>query len=169
MSNDSFNIRPYEPGDWPAVERIYAEGIATKLATFETEPKGQAKFESDSVPESGLVALDSDTGTLLGWAVLWPVSDRCAYAGVAEVSVYVGADARGRGVGTGLLNALVSVSEQLGVWTLQAGIFEENASSIRLHERCGFRLIGVRERLGALHGEWKNVVLMERRSVVVGC
>ena len=160
------NIRTYSPKDWPAVERIYAEGIATKLATFETQPKPQEKWQNESVPGSALVA-ETAAGTIGGWAVLWPVSDRCAYAGVAEVSVYVGNNSKGEGVGKALLQELVKTSESLGLWTLQAGIFEENKASIALHEKCGFRLVGVRERLGALDGVWKNVVLMERRSETV--
>lgn len=160
-------IRPYHPTDWSDVERIYAEGIATNLATFETTPKPQEKWEADSVEGSSIVA-EMPNGTIGGWAILWPVSDRCAYAGVAEVSVYVGDNARGQGVGKALLNELVACSERLGIWTLQAGIFEENQPSVSLHEKCGFRLIGVRERLGALHGIWKNIVLMERRSSTVG-
>ncbi len=159
-------IRPYNPTDWPEVERIYAEGIATKLATFETQPKAQEKWQSESLEGSAIVAEIADD-SLGGWAILWPVSDRCAYAGVAEVSVYVGGNARGQGIGKTLLNELVSTSEQLGIWTLQAGIFEENTGSIILHEKCGFRLVGVRERLGALDGIWKNIVLMERRSNIV--
>lgn len=160
-------IRPYDAADWPEVERIYAEGIATKVATFETQPKAQSKWEKDSIDGSAFVAENSG-GVLGGWAVLWPVSDRCAYAGVAEVSVYVGGNARGQGVGKALLNELVSKSEKLDIWTLQAGIFEENTASIKLHEKCGFRLVGIRERLGALDGVWKNIAFMERRSSVVG-
>lgn len=159
-------IRPYTVADWPEVESIYAEGIATKMATFETQPKAQDKWQSESLEGSAIVAM-TENGLLGGWAVLWPVSDRCAYAGVAEVSVYVGGNARGQGMGKALLNALVATSEKLGIWTLQAGIFEENTASIILHEKCGFRLVGVRERLGALDGVWKNIVLMERRSTTV--
>ncbi|MBO6505999.1 MAG: N-acetyltransferase [Kordiimonadaceae bacterium] len=159
-------IRPYDATDWPEVERIYAEGIATKVATFETQPKAQSKWEEDSIDASAIVA-ETSNDLLGGWAVLWPVSDRCAYAGVAEVSVYVGSNARGQGVGKALLNELVTTSEKLNIWTLQAGIFEENTASINLHEKCGFRLVGMRERLGALDGVWKNIVLMERRSKVV--
>lgn len=161
-------IRAYVPRDWPAIERIYAEGIATGMATFETAPKSQSKWENDCVPGSRLVAVSDVDGALTGWALLWPVSDRCAYAGVAEVSVYVGHNARGLGVGKALLDALVAASEHLGIWTLQAGIFEENTASVRLHEKCGFRVIGVREKLGALNGVWKNIILMERRSDRVG-
>lgn len=161
------SIRPYQPADWPHVQRIYQEGIDTGLATFETAPKPQAKWESQSIEGSAIVATGFE-GDILGWAVLWPVSDRCAYAGVAEVSVYVGAAARGKGVGSKLLAKLTELSEALGLWTLQAGIFAENTGSIELHKRCGFREIGVREKLGALHGNWKDVMLMERRSKSVG-
>lgn len=161
-------IRPYMPTDWPDVHRIYAEGIATKMATFETTPKPQDQWESDSVSGSAIVAEVQNAENLAGWAVLWPVSDRCAYAGVAEVSVYVGSNARGAGVGKALLQELVTISERLDIWTLQAGIFEENLPSVKLHEKCGFRIVGVRERLGALDGIWKNIVLMEHRSEVVG-
>lgn len=163
-------IRPYTPHDWPDVRRIYAEGIATGLATFETEPKPQNVWEKASVPKSAIVCIDENNtnNKLAGWAILWPVSDRCAYAGVAEVSVYVAHTARGQGVGKMLLRELVSASERLGLWTLQAGIFAENTASIILHEKCGFRQIGIREKLGALHGEWKDIILMERRSPTVG-
>jgi phosphinothricin acetyltransferase len=160
-------IRDYASKDWPQVEQIYREGIETELATFETSPKSRETWESDSVPGTSIVAINA-ADQIAGWAVLWPVSDRCAYAGVAEVSVYIAASARGQGVGKALLNELVSVSERNGIWTLQAGIFAENQASISLHEKCGFRLIGVRERLGALHGVWKDIALMERRSGVIG-
>lgn len=161
-------IRPYSSSYWPDVARIYEEGIATGLATFETKPKPQAAWEADSVPGSALIAEDTATGEVLGWAVLWPTSSRAAYAGVVEVSLYVGAQSRGRGVGRKLLDELVTVSEQLGLWTLQAGIFEENTLSITLHEKCGFRVVGVREKVGILNGDWKNVILLERRSKIVG-
>jgi len=161
------DVRDFTPTDWPAVEAIYMEGIRTGIATFETSPKSEESWTKGSVPHSQLVAVGRDR-TIYGWAVLWPVSDRCAYRGVAEVSVYVAASARGRGVGKILLNALAKRSEELGIWTMQAGIFEENKASIRLHEVCGFRTVGVRERLGCLRGVWKNVMLMERRSSVVG-
>ncbi|WP_262689564.1 GNAT family N-acetyltransferase [Kordiimonas aestuarii] len=162
-----FEIRDYRQPDWPVVEAIYREGIRTGNATFETKPKSEDKWTGGSIPESQLVAVSRD-GTVLGWAVLWPVSDRCVYGGVTEVSIYVAATARGKGIGKGLLNALVKRAETLGIWTMQAGIFEENIASIRLHEKCGFRIVGVRERLGALRGAWKNVVLMEKRSAVCG-
>lgn len=160
-------IRPYKTADWPQVQHIYQEGIDTGLATFETKPKPQVQWETQCVSGSAIVATDANDA-VFGWAVLWPVSDRCAYAGVAEVSVYVGADARGNGVGSLLLAKLVETSEDLGLWTLQAGIFAENAGSIELHKRCGFREIGIREKLGALNGDWKDIMLMERRSKSVG-
>lgn len=163
-------IRPYISADWKDVERIYAEGIATNLATFEMQPKPQDSWEQDSIDGTCIVCADdqNNISETIGWATLWPVSDRCAYAGVAEVSVYVANDARGKGVGKMLLRELVSASEQLNIWTLQAGIFTENTPSIVLHEKCGFRRIGIREKLGALHGEWKDIMLMERRSKTVG-
>lgn len=161
------NIKPYAHDDWPAVERIYAEGIATGNATFETEPKSEFQWLVSSMPNSRLVAWDWDN-TVAGWAVMWPVSDRCCYAGVAEVSIYVGEHARGQGVGKVLLNALVETSERMGYWTLQASILKENKSSIGLHKSCGFRQIGVRERLGESNGVWRDVVLMERRSKKIG-
>lgn len=160
-------VRDFRPADWPVVEAIYMEGIRTGFATFETTPKSEGAWTNTSVKNSQLVA-EADDRTVCGWALLWPVSDRCAYRGVAEVSVYVAASARGKGVGKLLLNALVTRSETLGVWTMQAGIFEENKASIALHEACGFRIVGVRERLGSLNGVWKNVMLMERRSNTVG-
>ena len=160
-------VRDFRPTDRPVVEAIYMEGVRTGIATFETTPKSEESWTKTSIACSQLIAEASD-GSVCGWALLWPVSDRCAYRGVAEVSVYVAAAARGMGVGKALLNALALRSEELGVWTMQAGIFEENKASIALHESCGFRIVGIRERLGSLHGVWKNVVLMERRSTVVG-
>lgn len=163
----SHTIQALRPEDWPDVRAIFAEGIATGTATFETEAPDWDEWDRFHLRHSRLVAR-SDDGRIAGWAALSPVSDRCAYGGVGEVSVYVGADSRGRGLGKALLEALVLASEAAGVWTLQAGMFEENAASIALHERCGFRVVGVRERLGALHGVWHDVVLMERRSPSVG-
>ena len=161
-------IRPYSSDDWPDVERIYAEGIATGLATFETAPKPQYAWETNSISDSALVLEDSGELGIMGWAVLWPVSNRAAYAGVGEVSVYVGAHARGRGAGKMLLKNLINTSESLGIWTLQAGIFEANTLSVSLHEKCGFRNVGMREKIAALNGIWKNIILMERRSKMVG-
>ncbi len=159
-------IEAMRPEDWPAVEAIYREGIATGAATFETEVPPWEVWNRSHREDCRLVAWRM--GKAVGWAALTPVSGRCVYAGVAEVSVYVAAAARGQGVGRALLEALVVASEAAGLWTLQAGILRENAASIALHERCGFRVVGVRERLGQLHGEWRDVTLMERRSQDVG-
>lgn len=151
--------------DWPSVRAIYAEGIATGNATFETETPAWEAWDEAHRPDCRLVARAGDR--IVGWAALSPISGRCVYGGVAEVSVYVAAAARGRGIGKGLLIALVEASEQAGVWTLQAGIFPQNVASIAIHRACGFRKVGVRERLGQLNGVWRDVVLMERRSPVI--
>ena len=160
------SIEPMTPEDWPPVRAIYLEGIATGNATFETSAPEWEKWDAAHMPSCRLVARSN--GGVLGWAALSPVSSRCVYAGVAEVSVYVAAAARGRGVGLQLLSGLVAASEQAGIWTLQAGIFAGNEASVRLHERCGFHIVGRRERLGQLKGKWRDVLLMERRSEVVG-
>lgn len=154
-------------GDWPAVSAIYGAGIATGNATFETAVPAWEAWDAAHLPAHRLVARDGD-GTVVGWAAASPVSDRCAYAGVVEASVYVDPDHQGRGIGRRLLDALVASTEAAGVWTVQAGIFPENVASIRLHEACGFRRVGVRRRLGCLEGRWRDVVLLERRSPVVG-
>ena len=159
-------IRPMQPADWAQVAAIYQEGIDTGLATLETEVPPWEQWDAAHVADCRLVARNGDQ--VLGWAALTPVSGRCVYAGVAEVSVYIAAAARGQGVGKALLAALVEASEQAGLWTLQAGIIRENTASIALHTKCGFREVGYRERIGQLHGKWKDVVLMERRSKVVG-
>lgn len=154
-------IRAMEPADWPAVARIFEEGIATGTATFQTHAPTWTEWDEGHIEELRLVAeLD---GQVAGWTALSPVSSRCVYAGVAEVSVYVGEHARGAGVGHHLLSRLVSLSEASRFWTLQAGIMVENAASIRLHEKCGFRIVGRRERLGQYQGVWRDVYLMERR------
>lgn len=159
-------LRPLDPSDWPRVAEIYAEGIATGDATFETEVPTWETWDAAHVADCRLVAeLD---GRVVGWAALSPVSERCAYGGVGEVSVYVGASARGRGTGGALLEALVRASEAAGMWTLQAGVFPENEASIRIHRRAGFRVVGRRERLGRLAGKWRDVILLERRSGRVG-
>jgi len=161
------NVKSYQHEDWPIVERIYAEGIATGNATFETEPKSESQWLVSSLPDSRLVAWDWDN-TVSGWAVMWAVSDRHSYAGVGEVSVYVGEHARGQGIGKVLLNALIEKSEAMGYWTLQASIMKENKGSIGLHKSCGFKVVGTREKIGELRGKWRDVVLMERRSKTVG-
>jgi phosphinothricin acetyltransferase len=147
---------------WPAVREIYVEGLATGHASFETEPPSWEEFRAGHLPEHQLVA--HDNRDVLGWAVLSPVSDRCAYQGVAEDSVYVSNRARGRGVGRYLLSQLVWRAEEAGIWTVQAGVFPENQASVALHHACGFRTVGVREHLGRYRGVWRDVLLLERRS-----
>ena len=142
---------------------IFEEGIATGQATFETVAPSWDGW--DGAHSLGLVA--EEDGEVLGWAALSPYSPRPAYSGVAEESVYVAARARGRGVGRALLKALVDRSERAGIWTLQAGVFPENRASVTLHLGCGFRVVGVRERIGRLNGEWRDVLLLERRSEVI--
>lgn len=151
--------------DWPEIQQIYREGIRTNLATFETEeniPAGEKWFAS-KVNHLIFKAVDEEN-KMLGWVTCTAVSNRCVYAGVAEVSVYVANVAKGQGVGTALLNHLITTSEKAGIWTLQAGIFAENQASIQLHHKVGFRTVGIREKLGQLHGVWHDVALLERRS-----
>jgi L-amino acid N-acyltransferase YncA len=155
-----------QPEDWPAVRTIYGEGIATGNATFETELPGWQKWDGNHRQDCRLVARNAEQ--VLGWAALSPVSGRVVYSGVAEVSVYVATAARGSGVGKALLKALIEESERHGVWTLQAGIFAENAASIAIHKSCGFREVGIRQRVGKLGEIWRDVVLLERRSSRVG-
>jgi len=161
----SMQIVPMTAADWPAVREIYAQGIATGNATFEKNPPEFESWDRGHLAACRLVAHNG--GEVAGWAALSPVSGRCVYAGVAEVSVYVGEKARGQGIGLKLLNALVGESEKHGIWTLQAGIFPENEASIAIHRRAGFRIVGTREKLGCMNGRWRDVVLMERRSKVV--
>ena len=155
-------IRDLLPDDWQAVARIYAAGLAGGDASFATTVPDWADWDAAHLASPRLVAADPD---VTGWAALSPVSDRCAYAGVAEVSVYVDPAAHGRGLGTALLSALVTRSEAAGLWTLQSGVLAENTASLELHARCGFRVVGTRERLGRdATGRWRDVVLLERRS-----
>ena len=158
-------VRDLQPNDWPAVRAIYEDGIRSGDATFETETPS---WEGWDAAHSELRLVAEREGVVVGWAALSPVSSRCCYEGVGEVSVYVAAAARGTGVGRELLDELIACSEQAGYWTLTAGVFPENEPSLRLHRACGFREIGVRERLGQLQGVWRDVVLLERRSTVVG-
>ena len=158
--------RAMRPDDWPAVRAIYEEGIATGHATFQTSAPSWEQWDTDHLATCRLVA-EGDR-RVVGWAAVTQVSGRCVYAGVAEISVYVSSAARGQGIGRQLLMELVRQSEQSGLWTLQAGIFPENAASVAIHERCGFRVVGRREKLGKLNGAWRDVLLLERRSGVVG-
>jgi phosphinothricin acetyltransferase len=158
-------IRPLLASDWESVRRIYQEGIATGNATFETEAPEWERWDVAHRKDSRFVACVGES--VVGWAALSRVSARKVYAGVGEVTVYVAEAARGSGTGSALLSALIHASETAGVWTLQAGIFPENAASLALHERHGFRRVGVRERIGSLHGRWRDVVLLERRSALI--
>jgi L-amino acid N-acyltransferase YncA len=155
-------IRGMGPDDWPHVAAIYAAGIATRNATFETAVPEWAEWDAAHLPEHRFVA--SEGGQPIGWVALTGYSDRCCYEGVADLSVYVAPAAQGRGVGRALLEHLVASAEDAGIWTLQAGIFPENEASLALHRRCGFRLVGTRERIGQLDGVWRDVLLLERRS-----
>jgi len=152
--------------DWEGVRAVYAEGLLTGDATFETEEPTWERWDSSHHTFARLVARAGDR--IKGWAALSPVSAREVYKGVAEVSVYVGREFRGEGVGKALLAALVEESEKHGVWTLQASIFPENAASVALHKACGFREVGRRERVAKLRGRWRDTLLFERRSRVVG-
>jgi L-amino acid N-acyltransferase YncA len=159
-------VRPMRLEDWPAVGRIYEEGLATGEATFETSTPAWETWNTKHLAIGRLVA-EMD-GTVVGWTALSPVSDRSVYAGVAEVSVYVAESVRGRRIGSRLLAALIEASECGGIWTLQAGIFPENAASVTIHVRSGFREVGRRERLAQLRGQWRDALLLERRSQRVG-
>jgi len=158
-------VRDLRPSDWPEVARIYQEGIETGNATFETEVPSWQEWDAAHLGEHRLVA--ERDGAVAGWIALVPVSPRECYAGVAEVSAYVGEEARGEGVGSALLTAVIDSSERAGIWTLQTGVFPENDVSLRLLQRFGFRVVGTRERIGRLHGVWRDVVLVERRSEVI--
>ena len=153
--------RDLRPGDWPEVAAIFRDGIATGVATFEERPPSWQEWDAAHTDVRVVAELD---GRVAGWCALSPVSDRCCYRGVAEESVYVAGWAQGHGVGRALLEEAIARSEAAGIWTLQAGIFPENTPSIRLHLGCGFRLVGVRERLGRLGGIWRDVLLLERRA-----
>ena len=160
-------VIPMTAEHWPAVERIYAAGIATGHATFESAPPTWEAFDAARLPAHRLVAVDED-GSVRGWAAAVPVSDRCAYAGVIEHSVYVDPAAQGRGIGRTLLSALLENARAEGIWTVQSGIFPENAPSLAVHEAAGFRVVGTRERLGRMtYGpfadRWRDVVLVEKR------
>jgi phosphinothricin acetyltransferase len=164
-------LAPLRAEHWSEVRRIYAAGIATGHATFEAEPPGWDAFDAGRLADQRLVALDG--ARVVGWAAASAVSDRCVYAGVVEHSLYVDPACQGRGVGRLLLDGLVRSTEAAGIWTIQSGIFPENAASLALHDRAGFRVVGRRERVGLmthgpLAGTWRDVLLVERRSPVVG-
>jgi L-amino acid N-acyltransferase YncA len=161
----SLTLARLEPRHWEAVRMIFQDGIDAGFATFEVAPPDWAEWDATHRPECRLVALAGDA--VAGWAALSPVSARAAYAGVAEVSVYVARDWQGRGVGRLLLDALVTASEAAGIWTLQAVVFPQNAVSLRLHQRAGFREVGRRDRIARLRGAWQDTVLLERRSPTI--
>lgn len=162
----SLIVETMSDDDWPVVRDIYEQGIMTGNATFQMEVPSWEEWNQEHLVACRLVA--KLEGFVIGWAALTPTSRRDVYKGVAEVSVYIADAAQGMGAGKALLRALVAESEQAGIWTLQAGIFPENKVSITLHERCGFRTVGVRERVGQMDGDWRDVILLERRSQVVG-
>lgn len=174
----NFTIEQMSNDDWEQVRLIYLEGIATGNATFEQSAPTWEKWDAGHLRNCRLVARSGDdlggiddggsNRDVAGWAALSPVSSRCVYQGVAEVSIYVGEKRRGIGIGRALLFALTKLSEADGIWTLQAGILAENEASINLHLGCGFRIVGRRERLGKLKGEWRDVILLERRSRIAG-
>jgi L-amino acid N-acyltransferase YncA len=165
---DGITIRPMRSIDAGQVLAIYQAGLDAGDASFETRAPSWEVFDAAKLPAHRLVAMADGTGELLGWAAVSPVSSRPVYAGVVEHSVYVDTAARGHGVGAALLQALIESAEAAGVWTIQSGIFPENTASLRLHERAGFRVVGIRERLGRHHDRWRDVVLVERRSPVAG-
>lgn len=154
------------PGHWPAVKDIYEEGIRTGNATFQQSAPEWEEWNGSHVPHSRIVAWIANE--IAGWAALTPVSGRCVYAGVGEVSVYVAEKFRGQKIGNALLQELIKQSESNNIWTLQAGIFPENKSSIKIHEANGFRTVGYREKIGQMNGVWRDTVLLERRSNVIG-
>jgi L-amino acid N-acyltransferase YncA len=159
-------IRVLTENDWPQVKRIYLEGIATENSTFQTVAPLWEEWDKAHMTACRLVV--EEGRDILGWAALSKVSQRAVYSGVAEVSIYIAKEARGKGIGTLLFLQLIEASEREGIWTLQSGIFPENIESINLHKKMGFREIGFREKVGKLHGVWRDVVLMERRSSSVG-
>lgn len=155
------------PGDAQRVLAIYQQGLDGGDASFETVAPAWPAFDAARLPAHRFVAVDADD-RVLGWVTVSPTSTRAVYAGVFEHSVYVDRDARGRGVGRRLLDALIASTEAAGAWTIQSGVFPENTASLALHARAGFRVVGVRERIARQHGRWRDVVLLERRSPLVG-
>ena len=162
-----YKIEDMVQSDWTQVANIYLEGIKTEIATFQSDVPTLEEWDNSHISSCRLVAQFGDN--ILGWAVLSKTSNRCVYAGVAEVSIYIGEKYKGQGIGTALLTSLIKLSEENGFWTLQSGIISDNVASIELHRKCGFREIGVREKVGKMNNKnWLDVVLMERRSKIVG-
>jgi phosphinothricin acetyltransferase len=154
------------PKHWPSVKTIYEDGLATGHASFQTTAPSWEEWDAAHLLHSRLVAVDGNQ--VIGWAALTPVSSRCVYAGVAEVSIYIDPLRQKEGIGTVLLEKLIEDSEQNGIWTLQAGIFPENKASLHLHESAGFRQVGYREKIGQMKGIWRDTILLEKRSQTVG-
>ena len=159
-------IRPFVKSDFPSVKGIYQQGIDSGEATFQEQAKDYDVWNESLLPSCRLVA--ESNRQIIGWAALSSASNRCVYSGIAEVSVYVSSNSQGLGVGNSLLKALIKASEEEGIWTLQAGIFPENKASIHIHSKNGFKVLGIREKLGQMNGIWRDIVFMERRSKVVG-
>lgn len=160
------NITAFNQSHYGQVSAIYREGLETGLATFQTNVPEWDEWDAGHLQSCRLGAFEGDE--LIGWAALSPVSSRCVYGGVAEVSIYISNKHRGKGIGRQLLTKLIEASEEAGIWTLQSGIFPENEASIQLHKICGFRLVGYREKIGQYNGQWRDTVLLERRSINVG-
>lgn len=167
LAKHALRIRPLVAEDWEFVRSIYLAGIATGQATFETEAPTWERWNNAHLPAPRFVAISNEC--IVGWAALNPVSARSVYAGVAEVSVYIAVEWHGQGIGRALLETLVTESERNGIWTLQASIFPENVASISLHKSRGFREVGTRERIGKMKDVWRDTILLERRSKLVGC
>lgn len=166
MKFEALKIRPLESSDWPNVKSIYEQGLKTGIATFEISAPSWEKWNRAHLDIGRLVATYNHE--VVGWVALSPVSSRCVYGGVAELSVYIGENQRGKGIGKLLMKQAITESEKNNIWTLQSGVFRENIASIKLHESVGFRIIGYREKIGRLNGEWKDNILLERRSQIVG-
>jgi L-amino acid N-acyltransferase YncA len=162
----AMEIKPLLAEHWPAVKAIYEAGLATGNASFQTSAPSWEEWDKSHLAHSRMVALDGDN--VAGWAALTPVSGRCVYAGVAEVSVYVDPHFRGKGLGKALMQVLISESEANGIWTLQAGIFPENSASIQLHKSVGFRQVGIREKIGKMGDRWRDNLFLEKRSKIIG-
>jgi phosphinothricin acetyltransferase len=158
----AIEIRDLRPGDWPEVARIYAEGIGGGVATFETEVPSWDAWHGGHLPDHRLVATEEQR--VVGWAALAPTSQRACYRGVVEESVYVATKWHGRGIGRALLERLIARAERAGIWTIEAAMFPENEASLALHIACGFRVVGIRERIAQLNGVWRDTILLERRS-----
>jgi L-amino acid N-acyltransferase YncA len=166
LTHEAIALDDLRPEHWPDVARIYADGIATGNATFETDVPQWERWDDAHLPDHRFVAMCGSG--VVGWVAVTPVSDRCVYGGVVENSVYVAESGRGRGVGRLLLERLIASTEAAGIWTIQTGIFPENDVSVRLHQRVGFEIVGRRKRIGKLNGVWRDVLLIERRSTIVG-